>query len=528
MDQGGFSPGLRYRSRSRSSSQHGSSPLHAASMASSSQDGGADGSDSGFDSDATSTTNIMLPQYAASSDGNRDVDSSDAAFHADESDENMSPASPRPVPVDGGMSPALASAFTWASSVAKQLHILFGIEGLRSSMLCHDGSVATQFSGIGCAELSMDIVSTALRTVCGLTMRKPMAWACESNRSCIESLMHRGGDHCVFTDMRDFCQAASTGTEVLDYASLQAQVHASRSPVHGHCARHQSHCQYTDADGFVAGSPCQLWSRFGRHKGRQDARVVLLLGWCHCVRMRQPLWAVHENVASFDTNIIDEELGGQYTTKHMRVNPSDVGFACVHRVRVYTIAFRKDGVVASCDMCDVYRCVANVFQGTSPCAAQLFSATDAQLLTAENHVRCFRRLVPLATTSNDWSYLLTVRQRERFVTYSSLWRNQVGSCPDSDANCVFDLSQNPEHRPRTSSRGSLPCALSGNSLFWSPARKRWMLPVELAAAYGIPSTPVLAGVAMSPSSMHPGQQHRSATACMWPMWACSWQWLWHA
>ena len=74
-------------------------------MASSSQDGGADGSDSGFNSDATSTTNIMLPQDAASSDGNRDVDSSDAAFHADESDEDISPASPRPVPVDGGMSP---------------------------------------------------------------------------------------------------------------------------------------------------------------------------------------------------------------------------------------------------------------------------------------------------------------------------------------------------------------------------------------------------------------------------------------
>ena len=93
-----ISPGLRYRSRSRSSSQHGSSPMHAASMASSSQDGGADGSDSGVDSDATSTTNIMFPEYVASSDGNQDVDSSDAAFHADESDENMSPASPRPVP----------------------------------------------------------------------------------------------------------------------------------------------------------------------------------------------------------------------------------------------------------------------------------------------------------------------------------------------------------------------------------------------------------------------------------------------
>ena len=39
--------------------------------------------------------------------------------------------------------------------------------------------------------------------------------------------------------------------------------------------------------------------------------------------------------------------------------------------------------------CDVYRRIANVFQGTSPCVAKLFSATDAQLLIA----------VPLATTS---------------------------------------------------------------------------------------------------------------------------------
>jgi hypothetical protein len=210
------------------------------------------------------------------------------------------------------------------------------------------------------------------------------------------------------------------------------------------------------------------------------------------------LWAVHENVLGFDTAIIDEELGDKYMVKHLRATPSDVGFACVRRVRIYTLAFRKDMVVACCDIHEAYGRVAEVLQKTTPCIAEFLFATDAQLLNAENYMRNHRRLAPRTARSNDWSYLLTEKQRGYIATFRNVWIKQVGSSPESDANCIFDISQNPEHRPRTSARGSLPSLTSGSSMFWSPAHKRFMLPVELAAACGIPSTPDLAAVCNVP------------------------------
>ncbi len=395
-----------------------------------------------------------------------------------------------------GLSPAsLLSAYTWANVVVTELRQILGPSILQSSLLCLDGAVATQFSGIGCAEIALEIVVAAVLTVCGSTVKKPIAWACEKNQSCSTVLQQGVGRHCIFTDIGDFCAGAPLpdhASGVVDYMAVRAAVHSSPPSDGGRCSRHLHSCRCAGAQGFVAGSPCQLWSSFGKRRGRQDGRISLLLVWLHTVRSQSPLWAVHENVPGFDTRIIEEELGADYIVQHFYVSPRDVGFAFVRRTRVYTIAFRANKVVMVRDIGETYARVARKFQ-TSPQIADAFIATESQILEVENRARAQRRLAPLDVGSADWSYMFTAKQQEYVCELNRMWRDQLGTDPDCDANCVYDLSQNPRFRPRASFRGILP-AVTTSALFWSPMRKRYMLPVELAVAGGIPVIPALASV----------------------------------
>lgn len=69
--------------------------------------------------------------------------------------------------------------------------------------------------------------------------------------------------------------------------------------------------------------------------------------------------------------------------------------------------------------------------------------------------------------------------------YLDLWNSRDGSNASSDHSCVFDLTQNPSFIAVMSKNGSLP-TMRRNSKFWLPAKRRFIVPWELALMFGYP------------------------------------------
>ena len=85
-----------------------------------------------------------------------------------------------------------------------------------------------------------------------------------------------------------------------------------------------------------------------------------------------------------------------------------------------------------------------------------------------------------------FQHLLTQKQKEYLQKYTELWRAAYGEDPKGNDRCVFDLTQDPNERPRTTKppHYRLPCILTGSRRYWVPYLDRWLLPKELAAAMG--------------------------------------------
>ena len=67
------------------------------------------------------------------------------------------------------------------------------------------------------------------------------------------------------------------------------------------------------------------------------------------------------------------------------------------------------------------------------------------------------------------------------------WQTKHHRNAEQDPECVWDLSKSPSRSRCSASRGVLPTITRTNaSLFWMPARRRWLLRCELAAAMGFP------------------------------------------
>ena len=82
--------------------------------------------------------------------------------------------------------------------------------------------------------------------------------------------------------------------------------------------------------------------------------------------------------------------------------------------------------------------------------------------------------------------------------YEQQWEERSLCSASLDPEAVFDLSQNPQvRRTWTSKNGRLPC-FKTSSMLWHAHSKRFLLPIELAAASGIPVTESLARCARVP------------------------------
>ncbi len=398
----------------------------------------------------------------------------------------------------GGLSPALPARriFEWGFGLFAALEGVLSRPDLAHSLLYTTLQVSTHFSGVGTVERAAPFLASASRRCLGQELQMRFISACESNKrnqDVLRTLL--GESSCIFTNILDgspvaadaFKAAVSRKTRI-DFQGLWAAMQAEGFAFDvGRCVGHGHTCRTSRPDLDVSGSPCQAWSRGGKREGRRSHLTALFLVWCLWARAVQPLVLIHENVLGFDSSMIHEALGDLYEMASLRVCPSQAGFPFMKRTRLYNVLFLRSTVRLTKPLAKVYQHVCEVITSSAEDVALSFClvATPDDLLHEENRLRSRRGLPSVAETTPSWHYLLTAKQKKRLEQFSAGWCVRYGSAPEHSSSCVFNLTQNPAHRlSQTTGSGAMPTCT--RKLFWLPCLGRWMLPLELAVAHGLP------------------------------------------
>ncbi len=397
---------------------------------------------------------------------------------------------------DGG-GRGLTGAFRWAHNTLHALLPVLGLPALQNSLLCRPGGIdlSSHFSGTGAAEVATNMITAACTSVLGHPSPVSLRCraVCDNNRACQRVLRERmPQDTCIFADLLDAVPGSPDVQK--EWGSVDAAWKRLRTMAiapNRFCAQHGSNCPFPPVVGDVSGSPCQPWSRCGRLQRHRDPRVFLLVCWARWVHEAALLWAIHENVVGFDTDVLQQLLGDSYDMVTLRSCPADAGFCLIRRPRLYTILWRRSAIEPLADLSAVYTAVAQRITGSLEAPPQLqdcLLASQSLLYAEETRARAKNGLPPrlAGEVSLDWTYLLTEGQLRRLSGYMAT----------SAQDAVVDLTQNPDKRPCTSGRKRrLPALRHSGSLLWAPALQRWLLPRELAAASGFPVEPCLAKAA---------------------------------
>ena len=275
------------------------------------------------------------------------------------------------------------------------------------------------------------------------------------------------------------------------------------------CATHGK-CQLRSTMGDVSGSPCQLWSQAGKRKRAQSPLIILLLVWCFWARLARPLVLIHENVKGFDKRFLQRFLGDLYQIVVLAVSPQDANFTFSKRSRSYSVLYLTHAVRERCSIEATYERVKEAFadrQVHVPASA-CFVASAEDVLQAENRQRRRHRFSlrphgleacpsqsPARAPEPGWAQFLTANQLLVLKDYEDEWWRQRMTPPESDPDCVFDLSQTGHRKRMTCKKGQLPTTTTNSSRFWAPSLRRWLLPKEIAASQGFPVSPSLAAAA---------------------------------
>ena len=371
--------------------------------------------------------------------------------------------------------------------------------------------VSSHFSGLGTVEVALAALRSAALS---LSMPPPVArtvFACEIDRQCQHVLRQRVDGACIFRDILEEVSRPQTmqlcvTNGLLDFEAARQMLWAA--PVsRAYCVAHSLLCAVPRPDLDVSGSPCTPWSRMvgGTHLRRQHPLAAVLIAWCRVIRALAVPIAIHENVVGFDRVVLEEFLGRDYEIQEVRVSPSDAGFSFIRRPRLYFVLARRGVFAVVRDVAAVYAGVAQRVNPdgfapngpSSPSPAWVWQATPEQLFAAENASRRRRGFAPLSVASADWTYLLAPTQQERLAWQERRWRATRGSDPASRPALVIDLSQQPRFC-RATEAGLPTFRRQSSSRMWSPARRRWLLPVEQALAMGYPVTQDAAAAAGLP------------------------------
>ena len=400
-------------------------------------------------------------------------------------------------------------AFCWAQRVLLSLLCFVTMPVLLSSMLLNEPRVSTSFSGIGTAEHAARFLKHASGSIFGRAVSLNFVSACDnkrSNRDVIGSLLPGA---CIYKDILDASAVAKElfeqAPQAVDFKSTWDLLVAAGAHLRARrCAPCGCHCPSPTAiDVEIAGPPCQPWSSLGSRLGKNSRLVIIILVWFLLLRATQPLVVIFENVVGFDMELLQHCLGSLYHIVALKVRPCHVGFTRVARRRLYCVLYLRKKVRILLPVQDVYNFVTRGFACNSGAAESYVCASASQVMAAENAARLRRNLQPVSQISRCWAYLLSEGQQRHLAEYTQRWTTQRQQPPANCPDCVFNLSQNPSRRASQTSTVNIMPTITGSSIFWVPALRRWLLPMELAASHGFPVTETMAakaGVPVDPNA----------------------------
>ena len=189
--------------------------------------------------------------------------------------------------------------------------------------------------------------------------------------------------------------------------------------------------------------------------------------------------------------LLEEGLGHAYYVVHLRGSPQDFGWHFIRRPRLFSILRRRRRTTQLADVQRVYNHMARTVavQISHLTVSSVFNASTVEVLQAENKLRIKRKLPQVEVCSPDWKYLLTETQRDYLDKYTLMWKQEIKTNPTEDAGCLFDLSQDPDHRRMWSgAKRQIPTLRHAGNILWSASLGRWILASELALAMGYPVT----------------------------------------
>ena len=390
-----------------------------------------------------------------------------------------------PVPVKRPMASDLAFCFSWADRLLDSLKRLFGEERVLSCLFGHAPLIfSTHFSGLGTAELAVQMLAAAGRRSLRGELRLRAAFSCELSAGCCAVLKQRSPGRCVHANLLDRLGHAPEdliGRHVragrLDFQACCDAMLRSPLSTGSACAQHGGACAFGHVDIDVAGSPCPPWSAAGRRKGREDPRTALTVAWLAWLRHARPRAAIHENVVGFDEKILEELAGDMYFVRSIRMAPSDMGFPFMRRLRCYSLLVRREGCRGTppASLQALYGAIVrDMAYGTAEegSLAWAFCAPKEELSEVENAARSLRGHAPLLDgPTSDWTYLLTDAQKARLAA------NEARSAGATGMR-VFDLGQNTK---RSSCTASIPTFRCNTAVVWSRELRRWMTKNERLA-----------------------------------------------
>ncbi|CAE7271457.1 unnamed protein product [Symbiodinium natans] len=355
--------------------------------------------------------------------------------------------------------PGIMQAFRWPYLAAQALGRHMLPAQLQRSCLTRTWKVSTHFSGLGSAELALQLLEHAAAGLTGgVGPQFNLVSACEKQPSRQRVLRTRLPQDChIFDDIMERFRDLPELSETVDWRGIW-----SRMP-------DVFLGQGIAEDMDISGSPCQVWSSMGSRG--EDNRIVLFLAWAFLIRTGECKSVIHENMSRFDEGILLELLSDTFEVVTLEVHPWHCGFRIIARPRKYSVLFRRRKIEVVSDVREVYSRLSQSLADwqKQPDLEEFLLTSEQGLLQEENQARASKKL--------------TDKQRGYLQKY------QEQGAVRQTRNVVYDLSQSPEKRPIQTSQqtGRLPCMRSG-SLLWMPDRRRWLVDAELAALMGFPSS----------------------------------------
>ena len=420
-----------------------------------------------------------------------------------------------PIQVKRPIASDFAFSFSWPERMLNSLKRLFGEENVLSCLFGATRSISTHFSGVGTAELAIQMLATAGRHVFRAELCLETAFSCECSASCQAALKKRSPGKCLFANLLERFGGGGGGSAPfifgrsgrsapvfvarhvregrLDFGACREAVLRSPLSEGSSCKVHGADCSFGHVDIDVSGPPCQPWSSVGKRKGRQEPRTALTIAWLVWLRHARPRAAIHENVVGFDVKVLEELVGDMYFIRTIRMTPSDMGFPFMLRSRYHSLLIRRQGRRGTPpeSMQALYDAVVRdmTYQAPQDAMAWAFCAPREELLAVEKAARSKRGFPPLHDgPTSDWTYLLTDTQKLRLDAYEA-------EAADTAGMALFDLGQNVGWSGR---KAKIPTFRTNTALLWSRELRRWMTKKERLACMGFPVYDTLALAARVP------------------------------